>query len=192
MLDETLRRTAGQPGPARAKAPRIQRTTVRSIQRLPAVPNHDAQFISNEYMNWLPRFFRAVIRVQRVPGTPRILFCLALLARPLLVLEFIDQGADNARAKFHIVGGLLTKTTNTGWLEFRQVAHRRYTLAAIHEFVPALPWLIYIFSQAPVHAWVMRRFGRHLMRLSAGDPPHGTRSSTASLEPAPPLGAVSR
>jgi hypothetical protein len=96
------------------------------------------------------------------------LFCLAFLPTPLLVLEFIDQGADRARDKFHIVGGLLTKTTNTGWFEFRQVAHRRYTLAAIHEFVPALPWLIYILTQAPVHARVMRSFGRHLMRLNAG------------------------
>jgi hypothetical protein len=57
---------------------------------------------------------------------------------------------------------LLSKTTTTGWLEFRQVAHRRYTLAAIHGFVPALPWLLYILTQAPLHAWVMHAFGRHL------------------------------
>jgi hypothetical protein len=169
MVAETLRRTGQeQPTPARAKTPRTARDTVRSIQRLPAMPDRDSRFISNEYMNWLPRFFRPLIRVERVPGTPRILFCLAFLPTPLLVLEFIDQGADRARDKFHIVGGLLTKTTNTGWFEFRQVAHRRYTLAAIHEFVPALPWLIYILTQAPVHARVMRSFGRHLMRLNAG------------------------
>jgi uncharacterized protein YbjT (DUF2867 family) len=168
MVVETLRRTEGQPIPARAKAPRPQHDTVRSIQRLPSLPDHDSHFISNEYMNWLPKFFRTIIRVERVPGTPRILFRLAFMSTPLLVLEFIDQGEDRARDKFHIVGGLLTKTTNTGWFEFRQIAHRRYTLAAIHEFVPALPWLIYIFTQAPVHAWVMRSFGRHLTRRSAG------------------------
>jgi len=170
MVVETLRRTEGQEGPARVRAPRTQRTTVRSIQRLPSMPDHDSQFISNEYMNWLPQFFRAIIRVERVSGTRRILFRLFFMSRPLLVLEYIDQGADRARNKFHIVGGLLTKTTTTGWLEFRQIAHRRYTLAAIHEFVPALPWLIYIFSQAPMHARVMRSFGRHLLRLSAGGP----------------------
>jgi hypothetical protein len=90
---------------------------------------------------------------------------------PLLVLELIDQGADRSRDKFHIVDGLLTRTTDTGWLEFRQIAGRRYTLAAIHEFVPSLPWLVYVFTQAPVHAQVMRSFGRHLARLNAGGPP---------------------
>jgi uncharacterized protein YbjT (DUF2867 family) len=171
MVAETLRRAGGAATPARTKAPRAQRATVRSIQRLPSLPNHDSHFISNEYISWLPQFFRAIIRVERVPGTPRIVFRLAFVSTPLLVLELIDQGADRARDKFHIVGGLLTKTTNTGWFEFRQLAHRRYTLAAIHEFVPALPWLIYIFTQAPVHARVMRSFGRHLSRLSAGGPP---------------------
>jgi uncharacterized protein YbjT (DUF2867 family) len=171
MVAETMRRTEGQASPAPAKAPRPQRATVRSIQRLPAMPDHDARFVSNEYMRWLPQFFRPMIRVERVAGTPRVLFRLALVKMPLLVLELIDQGADRSRDKFHIVGGLLTKTTDTGWLEFRQIAGRRYTLAAIHEFVPSLPWLIYVFTQAPVHAQVMRSFGRHLARLNAGGPP---------------------
>jgi uncharacterized protein YbjT (DUF2867 family) len=170
MVVETLRRSESQPTPARVRKPRIQRTTVRSIQRLPSIPNHDAHFISNEYTNWLPQFFRPFLRVERLPGTPRIAFFLAIVSTPLLVLEFIDQGADRARYKFHIVGGLLTRTTNTGWFEFRQVAQRRYTLASIHEFVPALPWLVYICTQAPVHARVMRSFGRHLTRLNAGEP----------------------
>jgi uncharacterized protein YbjT (DUF2867 family) len=165
MIAETLRRSVSQaarPSPAR---PRDALSTVRSIQRLPSMPDHDSHFISNEYMEWLPQFFRAFIRVDRVPGTARVTFSLALLPWPLLVLEFIDQGADRARDKFHIVGGLLSRTTTTGWFEFRQVAHKRYTLAAIHGFVPALPWLVYILSQAPVHAWVMHSFGRHLTRL---------------------------
>ena len=166
MVAETLQRpTASAPRPLARRA-RGEHSTVRSIQRLPSMPDDDAQFISNAYMDWLPQLFRAVIRVGRVEGTPpRITFSLAFLKRPLLVLELIDQGTDRARDKFHIVGGILSKTTDTGWLEFRQVAHRRYTLAAIHGFVPALPWIVYIFSQAPVHAQVMHAFGRHLTRL---------------------------
>ena len=171
MVVETLRRTEAQhPPPAPARARRIQRTTVRSIQRLPAMPDHDSQFISTEYMHWLPQFFRAFIRVEREPGTAHVSFRLAFFPWALLVLELIDQGADRARDKFHIVGGILTKTTTTGWLEFRQVANRRYTLAAVHEFVPALPWLLYVLTQAPVHEMVMRSFGRHLQRLQAGGP----------------------
>ena len=167
MLAETVRRSRDEARPAALAAPRRARdTTVRSIQRLPPMPERDARFISKAYMDWLPNFFRTVIRVAHQHDTKRVTFSLAFFARPLLELELIDQGADRARDKFHIVGGLLSKTTTTGWFEFRQVANRRYTLAAIHGFVPALPWLIYIFSQAPVHAWVMKAFGRYLARLS--------------------------
>jgi hypothetical protein len=66
MVAETLRRTEGQPIAAPAKAPRAERATVRSIQRLPAMPDHDARFVANEYMRWLPQFFRPMIRVERV------------------------------------------------------------------------------------------------------------------------------
>ncbi|MFO0742502.1 MAG: NAD(P)H-binding protein [Labilithrix sp.] len=168
MVTETLAHATSPPRRATAKKVQDEHSTVRSIQRLPPMPDDDAPFISQAYMDWLPHFFRTVIRVVREEGTPpRVHFSLAFLKRPLLVLELIDQGADRARDKFHIVGGLLSKTTTTGWLEFRQVAQRRYTLAAVHGFVPALPWLLYVFSQAPVHAWVMHAFGRHLERMKA-------------------------
>jgi len=178
MLAETLRRCrvdtrasehvhANEPRPrARTRVKTRAAKTVRSVQRLPSLPEHDARFVSDEYMRWLPRFFRWLIRVEREVGTARITFSLALLRKPLLVLEFIDLGPSRARDKFHIVGGLLSKTTTTGWLEFRQVASKRYTLAAVQEFVPSLPWIIYILTQAPLHAWVMRRFGKHLAEIA--------------------------
>lgn len=181
MLEETLRRSEGIKRPTSAKAKRVQHTTVRSIQRLPSMPDHDARFLSKEYIDWLPQFFRAIVRASRVKGTTRVTFSLALLPWPLLILDLIDQGADHAREKFHIVGGILSKTTTTGWFELRQVAHRQYTLAAIHGFVPALPWLIYICTQAPVHAWVMHAFGRHLARLKEQE----RRSTPSSPGPEP-------
>ena len=167
MLVETLRRAETSAAEVGPRPPPTQHTTVRSIQRLPPMPDDDSSFISNEYMRWLPGLFGAIIRVTRIPDTTRITFSLAFLPWPLLVLELIDQGADRTRDKFHIVGGILSKTTTSGWFEFRQVAQKRYTLGAIHGFVPALPWLVYVLSQAPIHAWVMHRFGRHLMRLKA-------------------------
>lgn len=170
MLQETIRRSEVAAPASPSHRGRSHDRTVRSIQRLPAMPDHDAGFISNEYMNWLPQFFRPLIRVVRIPGTPRVTFSLAFLPWPLLVLELIDQGADRSRDKFHIVGGILSRTTTTGWFEFRQVAKRQYTLAAIHGFVPALPWLVYILTQAPIHAWVMHSFGRHLARTRQQQP----------------------
>ncbi len=164
-----LERTLPQPAGSLAAAARPARSlhTVRSIQRLPSLPRYDTTFIAKEYLAWLPRFFRALIKVTWVPDTKRIVFRLALVPWPLLVLEYIQGPSELDRNKFHIVAGALSRTTSTGWLEFRQVAERRFTLASIHDFVPSLPWLIYIVTQAPIHALVMRAFGRHLARLDA-------------------------
>lgn len=151
--------------PPRAMARGARQSTVRSIQRLPPLPAHPTRFISNEYMSWLPKFFRPFIRVNRLLGTTRLTFSFSFWPWPLLVLELIEAASGEDRDKFHIVGGVLSKTTTTGWFEFRQVAERRHTLAAIHGFVPSLPWLIYLMSQAPLHAWVMHAFGRHLGRV---------------------------
>jgi hypothetical protein len=140
---------------------------VRSIQRLPTLPDYDAAFISNEYIRWLSKFFRGMIRITREPDARHIAVFLALLPWPMLVLQPTDDPVDFERSKFHIVGGALSKTSSTGWLEFRQVAGRRFTLAAIHDFVPSLPWLIYVLTQAPLHAVVMRKFGEHLGRLGS-------------------------
>ena len=93
-------------------------------------------------------------------------FATSLWSRPLLELQFVPGRFDSDRQKFHIVGGLLSRTKDTGWLEFRQVQERAYTLTAIHEFVPSLPWFVYVATQAPVHAWVMHAFGRHLSRAT--------------------------
>ncbi len=184
MLAETLRRARPKPASARPAAGHRE-ATVRSIQRLPSLPERDARFISNQYMAWLPRFFRAIIRVRPLPGSPRVTFSLLGLPWPLLVLELIGEGSDSARDKFHIVGGLLSKTTTTGWLEFRQVSHRRHTLAAIHGFVPALPWLVYRLSQAPVHAFVMRCFGRYLARTNPAAPALPPLGAPAAEEASP-------
>ena len=170
MVAEALRRSEGKPVKAKARPSRGERVnTVQSIQRLPAMPHHDVRFISHEYMTWLPKEFRAIIRVSEDPVTRRITFSVPPFKRPLLVLDFIEDGPERLRNKFHIVGGMMTHTTTTGWLEFRQVAHRRYTLASIHGYVPSLPWLLYRVSQAPAHAWVMHRFGRHLARFVSAE-----------------------
>jgi uncharacterized protein YbjT (DUF2867 family) len=187
MLAETLRRTKPKTPGARPATARAQ-TSVRSIQRLPPLPTRDARFISSAYMAWLPLFFRAIIRVKPVTGSTRLTFSVPFLPWPLLVLELISEASDDARDKFHIVGGFLSKTTTTGWLEFRQVSQRRHTLAAIHGFVPALPWLLYRLTQAPVHAFVMACFGRYLARtnpVAPGVPSPGAPAATDSEPPAP-------
>jgi hypothetical protein len=162
MIQETLKRDQGETL-LRPKRKTKTEDSVRSIQRLPSVPKN-CHWIAEEYMRWLPNFFPAFLTIQTKPETKLIEFRFTFLEKPLLVLQYIKESFDVDREKFHIVGGLLTRTTNTGWLEFRQVEHKRYLLASIHEFVSRLPWYLYIIPQAPLHKFVMTAFGKHLKK----------------------------
>lgn len=137
--------------------------TVRSIQRLAENPLSEAE-IGEEYFNWLPEKLNGLLSADREGDLVK--FSLVGLREPLLVLQLIrgEQGLD--RVKFHIVGGLLTRTTDTGWLEFRSVAGGKYVLSSVNEFQPSLPWYVYTLSQAPVHAWVMHEFSEHLASIA--------------------------
>jgi len=160
MIEETLKRDQGQKS-VRPKRRITHQDSVRSIQRLPSVP-FSCHWIAMEYMHWLPTFLPAILRVDVLNDNQRVEIFLTFLKKPLLVMDYVKESFHIDREKFHIVGGLLTKTTHTGWLEFRQIDKKKYTLASIHEFVPRLPWIIYVFTQAPLHKLVMYLFGKHL------------------------------
>jgi uncharacterized protein YbjT (DUF2867 family) len=161
MLVETLRRSHAEV-PHRHRRHEAELHTVRSIQRLPSLM-HDARWIAKEYMVWLPRFFRTLLRVE--VHAPVVEFRLAGLRWPLLKLRHLPEESEPSREKLRIEGGLLAKNLGTGWLEFRQIDNRKFTLVAIHEFVPRLPWVLYVLTQAKVHSLVMAAFGRHLKQL---------------------------
>lgn len=133
---------------------------VRSIQRMVLPFNRDAAWVAQEYFNWLPTFFSTLIKVQ-VEGK-RCTFYLFNPSIKLLILEKSEERSSSDRQLLYIIGGLLSAEQKRGRLEFREVLNRRYVMAAIHEFRPALPWFIYRFSQAIIHLMVMKAFGEHL------------------------------
>ncbi|MCA9646775.1 MAG: NAD(P)H-binding protein [Polyangiaceae bacterium] len=161
MARESLERSP-RPVASRPKRRLKESHSVRSIQRLPVVSGHDARWITEQYARWLPGALRAGLRVDHDEARERLEFRFGWVPWPLLVLQRQAGPDAESRDKLHIVGGLLSHTNDTGWLEFRQVQDRRFTLAAIHEFVPALPWYVYRLTQAPIHSWVMGRFARFL------------------------------
>ena len=163
MLDVILK----QPKPKQSRpGKQVSDNTVRSIQRLPSLPKHNSEEIARLYRSWVSRAFLGLIRVQTEDSNRILKFWLRGFPRPLLVLQHIpDEEPEVERIKFHIVGGVLCKKSNTGWLEFRQVACRKFTLASINEFIPTLPWYLYRFSQAVIHKYVMLAFGRYLNTL---------------------------
>ena len=162
MIKESLRKDSTQKTLV-SNTKIINGDSVRSIQRLPSVPT-ECHWVMKEYMKWLPTFFPFLIKVDNNLEKNTIEFRFSFLKKPLLILEEIKDSSNNEREKFHIIGGLLSRTTNTGWLEFRQIENKKYLIASIHEFFPSLPWMIYVMTQAPLHKFVMIAFGKHLKK----------------------------
>jgi uncharacterized protein YbjT (DUF2867 family) len=145
------------------------KNTVRSIQRIPNPNRNSALWVAKRYKLWLPSYFRFMIRgISSTKGD--IGFYLLGMKKPLLKLTLIPDRSDHQRQLFYITGGWLVKRFDYGWLEFREVLDSRYILTAIHEFVPRLPWLIYLNTQAKLHLWVMNRFRRYLEKKSKNNP----------------------
>ncbi|RZF21536.1 NAD-dependent epimerase/dehydratase family protein [Halobacteriovorax vibrionivorans] len=147
----------------RYKKRRFEHKNVRSIQRLDNPSHLDMQRVAQEYMNWLPRYIHSIVYVEQ--DDEIVKFKLIGLKKSLLALKKISNTSNLNRVKFHIVGGLLSGSKNTGWLEFRAVAEGRYTIVSVNEFRPYLPWYLYRYTQAVVHLWVMRSFNNYLNHL---------------------------
>jgi hypothetical protein len=134
--------------------------TVRSIQRIAEYSFPDVEEVAEFYFQWLPQQFKSIIYVEREGVI--IKFKVRFIPMSLLELEKVKCNINERRVKFHIVGGLLTKTKDTGWLEFRSVDKGRYLFASINEFQPSLPWYIYCYTQAVFHKRIMHKFARDL------------------------------
>lgn len=164
-----------RPGPpatlgARARRLEIRRDRrVRSVQRLPLPAGQTATAVAETYLRWLPRFFASLIRadVDDAGVSPRLCrFRLFGLRRPILTLRFSPERSPPNRPLFYVIGGTLALDPARGRLEFREMTDERdgarFLLAALHDFVPRLPWWLYQVTQAWVHLWTMNRFARYL------------------------------
>jgi len=149
------------PVPRFKPAPK-QANTVRSFQRLPNPRAISARRVALLYERWLPRLFRGFIHAHTNASV--ITLRIRGFSTPILVLKSVAERSDDERWLFYITDGWLVKRKDYGWLEFRKVLEGQYFIAAIHEFVPRLPWYFYLISQAPVHRWVMLRFESYLQQ----------------------------
>jgi len=136
---------------------------VFSVQRLPVPEGKDANWIADEYLRWLPLCIGPLLRVT-VDDRRRCCFFIWPVRAPLLVLDFAPDRSSADRQLFYVTGGVLAKPASgrRARLEFRSVLGGTATLAAVQDFVPRLPWLIYKYTQALVHLFVMQAFARHL------------------------------
>lgn len=175
-FEESLRRSVddeGNPLPNPRKEviqkdrPNIRKARlVRSVQRMPLPTGWDAEKVSDEYGKWLSERFWGMLKVSREDKgaiTFRCRWPSLLLLR--LVPTPYSEGSSRRRA-YYVNGGVLAGTPDPpGRFEFRIFPEEGFLVAAIHGFEPRLPWWIYSVTQARVHLWVMRRFGRYLGSL---------------------------
>ncbi|WP_375577645.1 NAD-dependent epimerase/dehydratase family protein [Marivirga tractuosa] len=137
-----------------------ERNTVRSVQRLNNPHNKPAGIIADLYPRWLDRYFKFILTAKQEGNIVRF----HLLNIMLLELTYMPNRSDENRRLFFITGGVLCKRSDMGWLEFRSVMDNQHIISAIHRFVPALPWLVYKYTQAVGHLFIMNQFNRFLMR----------------------------
>jgi uncharacterized protein YbjT (DUF2867 family) len=142
-----------------------QESLVRSIQRVILPPGQDAAWVAGNYFRWLGRIFWPVVRT-RIAGDGSVR--VAMLGLPLLDLTSSPARSTPERQVYHITGGLLARVGAAGEarFEFHTLLDRRYTMTAIHDYAPSLPWWLYIPSQATAHRLVMRWYQSRLARLA--------------------------
>ncbi len=133
---------------------------VQSVQRFPLPAGMTAEEASKEYVRWLNNHFNGLLNVRTEHDKTRFY----LLNTSLVFLELTlspDRSFDE-RKLFYITGGMLNNSSQKGRLEFRVTHDKKFLITAIHDFRPKLPWFIYKFTQAKIHARVMRQFGEFL------------------------------
>lgn len=133
---------------------------VRSLQIIRLRKEMDRMVIIDAYFRWLSNWFFALLSVQSTKSDIKIKF-LGFIT--LLAFEK-SEPADDGLYICRITGGVLLnkKRAVNARMEFRRTLLRPYVLIAIHDYYPQLPWFLYRYSQAPVHAFVMARFRKFL------------------------------
>ncbi|WP_058307732.1 NAD(P)H-binding protein [Gracilibacillus massiliensis] len=140
---------------------------VRSVQRIILPEGWTADEVARYYVQWLERFLNPWIRTTVNNNFDCQIGWLGT-KHPLLKLSYAHDRSNKDRALFYITGGLLSNDHNNerGRMEFRKIPGSNEVIIAIHDFMPALPWFIYQYTQANAHLFIMNCFRYHIKRLN--------------------------
>lgn len=172
-----------RPNPRRALQPRDrilmrQQARVRSIQRVIMPPGQTAAWVAGNYFRWLGRCCWPLVQT-RIADDGSVSVGVRLPRLTLLHLVPERAASSPARQVYRVAGGLLARRAAARAdseaiagsqlrprFEFQALLDGRYTMTAIHDYAPALPWYLYLPTQALAHRWVMARYQRRLARLT--------------------------
>lgn len=136
----------------------------RSIQRF-TLPEHTghAAWLAETFFRWLTDFVKPFVAVE-MEGDGSYSFYSRFPKIKLLGLTFKPEHSCLNRRLYFVTGGILLKPMidRKARLEFRDVLSGRFTITAIHDFTPRLPWYFYVSTQAKLHSIVMRAFQKYL------------------------------
>lgn len=137
-----------------AFSPTLEINKVRSVQRI--VLKKKLHYpIYQIYYRWLKKYI-PFIGVQT--RGRKLNFYLFSPKIRMLQLEYSETHSSEDRQLLFITGGLLTnKVQDYGRLEFRYI-NENTIICAIHDYIPSIPWWIYIGTQALIHLCIMKKF----------------------------------
>ena len=147
------------------------KSNVRSIQRIVLPRGRKAAWIADSYFQWLPRFSRFMV-VCEVDADRTCRYYNRFPRLHLLTLTFQPELSSPDLQMYFITGGLFaTKHDKLNpRMEFKDVLNGRYTIVALHDFRPVLPWYLYVVTQAFAHLFVMRNFQKYIMEIASDQP----------------------
>jgi len=151
-------------------APHAPKRALFAVHRLQQSPRRTALAFAKLYMQWLPRYISPPLFAEHRPGT-EVILRVRTLGMPLLRLELDDRHTEPSSASLQVTGGLLAPQQQ-GRLNFRiagAAEHGQALLAVVDGYKPLLPWELYRFTQAPMHARTMEAFARFLREATAKD-----------------------
>lgn len=146
------------------------KSNVRSIQRVTLPRGRNATWVGDTYFQWLPRFTRRFL-ICEIDTNGDCRYYNRFPRLHLLTLSFQQELSSHDRRMYFITGGLLAKghSALTPRLEFRDVLNGRYTIVSLHDYMPVLPWGLFLVTQAVMHLIVMFNFQKYMAKM-APDP----------------------
>jgi hypothetical protein len=144
-------------------------SNVRSIQRVTLPYGRNATWVGDTYFQWLPRFSRRFL-ICEVDALGTCRYYNRFPRLHLLTLNLKKELSSPDRRMYFITGGLLAKGHDTliPRLEFRDVLNGRYTIVALHDYMPVLPWGLFLVTQAVMHLIIMFNFQKYMAKIAPG------------------------
>ena len=141
----------------------VARSNIRSIQRITLPPGRNATWVADTYFHWLQSFTGSLVTCE-IDADGNCRYYNRFPRLHLLTLSLQQEQSSSDRRMYFITEGLLAKGHDelNPRFEFRDVLNGSYTIVALHDFRPVLPWYLYLVSQAVMHLIVMRFFQKYI------------------------------